>query len=116
VKPYLAIALLLTCPLAMADNYATCILDKMPGVQNDNAVAAARSLCLERFTGGFEAVEQGSGRGFFGYDSGAECALEESRDTRNNAAAYQIRTACNKLYDKKCSSLAVEFGLSCQAD
>lgn len=92
---------LLTCSsLANAENYATCLLDKLPGLQNDNAATAAWNLCNSEHPGGLESVPQGAGRGLFGYDSGAECALEEAGQTRSNTAAFQIRLACDRLYDK----------------
>lgn len=91
----------LACPLyAAAGNYATCLLDKLPGLENDQASGAANTLCTSEYPGGFQAVPQGEGRGLLGYDSGAECALEESGDTRSPGAAYLIRAACNRLYDK----------------
>lgn len=101
MKKHLAIIALLACPsLAMADNYATCLLDKLPGIQNDNAATAAWNLCGTRHPGGLESVDAGSGRGLFSYESGAECALEESGQTRSNTAAYQIRLACDRLYNE----------------
>lgn len=54
--------------LAVAD-YAQCILEKVPGVQNDAAASAAHQVCLSKFPGGLALVKQGSGRGFFGFDS-----------------------------------------------
>jgi len=97
----LLVTALLACPvLAQAGNYATCLLEKMPGLQNDNAATAAWNLCNSEYPGGLASVPQGSGRGFFGYDSGAECALEESGQTRSRTAAFQIRLACDRLYEK----------------
>lgn len=101
MKMPLAIITLLACPsVAMAGNYATCLLDALPGLQNDNAATAAWNLCNSRYPGGLDSVTKGSGRGFFGYDSGAECALEESGQTRSNTAAYQIRLACDRLFNE----------------
>lgn len=110
----IAVTLACLCGAANAANYATCLLDKLPGLENDQAAAAANSICKTEYPGGFKAVPQGDGRGLMGYDSGAECALDKSGDTRSSAAAYMIRSACNRLYDKQCSSLAEEFGLSCE--
>ena len=71
------LATLLACPiLAHASNYATCLLDKLPGLENDQAAMAALQLCKADFPDGLAAVPLGSGRGLLGYDSGAECALE----------------------------------------
>ncbi|HAR06384.1 MAG TPA: hypothetical protein DCR72_12570 [Pseudomonas sp.] len=100
MKKPLASALLLVPVLAQADNYATCMLDSLPGIQNDAAVYAAAQVCNGQHPERYSSVRQGSGRGFLAYKSGAECALEKSRDTRSQLAAQQIRVACNRLYDK----------------
>ena len=65
-----ALLLLFAAP-AFAANYATCILDKMPGSQNDVAASAVARVCSSEFPGGNQAVAQGSGRGMFGFKSGA---------------------------------------------
>lgn len=85
---------------AFAADYATCILDRLPGVQNDAAATAAYHLCTSKYPGGLAAVKQGSGRGLFRFDSGAECTLKKAADTRSNRAAYMIGAACRKLYDE----------------
>lgn len=92
--------LLLTAAPAFAANYATCVLDKMPGVANDVAAHSVYQLCLQEHPGGLAAVPQGSGRGFFGYESGAECTAKKAGDTRSQQAAYMINGACRKLYDE----------------
>lgn len=94
-----AVLLLLPFGSAVAGNYATCLLDKLPGLQNDQAAAAAIQVCRSSYPGGLERIPQGEGRGFFGYESGAECALEKAGDTRSSTAAYQIRLACDRLYN-----------------
>ena len=91
--------LLLTATPAFAANYATCILDTLPGTQNDVAAYAAMQVCQGKHPGGLDTVQQGSGRGFFGYDSGAECTAKKAGDTRSQRAAYIIGGACRKLYD-----------------
>lgn len=102
--------LTLLSPLALADNYATCLLDKLEGVQNDQAARSAIRLCLRAHPGGLKTVEQGSGRGFFSYDSGDECALDKASDTRSNVAGYQTRIACYRLYDTS-ADVAARMGL-----
>lgn len=94
------IALFVFSAHASAANYATCLLDKLPGLENDQAAAAANTICKTEYPGGFETVPPGDGRGILGYDSGAECALDKSGETRSRAAAYMIRSACNRLYEK----------------
>ncbi len=94
------IALLLFCaPAAWAGDYATCILDKAPGVANEAAAAAVHQVCLEENPGGLQAVAQGSGRGFFGFKSGAECTAKKASDTRSARAGLLISGACRRLYD-----------------
>lgn len=117
MKIPLAIIALLACPsLAIADNFAKCLLDKLPGVQNDATAYAAAQLCTSKHPERYDSIAQGSGRGFFSYESGAECALDKGADTLSSSAAGQIRVACNRLYNKQCSNLADEFGLNCQSN
>jgi hypothetical protein len=97
---HLTAALLLTLAVpAFAANFATCLLDKLPGTQNDVAAQAIYQVCNSKH-GGIQTVAQGSGRGLFGYDSGAECTAKVAADTRSNQAARMIGVACRKLYDK----------------
>lgn len=93
-----AIALLAAAP-AFAANFATCLLDKMPGTQNDVAAQAIYQVCNSKH-GGIQTVAQGSRRSLFGYDSGAECTAKKAADTRSNQAAHMIGAACRKLYDE----------------
>ena len=93
-----AIALLATSP-AWAANFATCILDKMPGTQNDVAASAIYQVCRAKH-GSMETVAQGSGRGIFSPGSGAECTAKKAGETRSNRAAAMIGAACRKLYDE----------------
>ena len=95
----LAAILLLCSPAAYAANFATCILDKMPGTQNDIAASAVYQVCQGKHPGLFGSIAQGSGRGIFGFDSGAECTAKKAGDTRSQRAAVLIGVACRKLYD-----------------
>lgn len=82
--------------LAMGSNYERCLLDKLPDVQNDQAVIAATSFCYE-----LPSAKQGSGRGIFSsFKSSNECILGKASSTRNRRAAMMIASACRKLYDK----------------
>lgn len=105
-----AIALLAAAP-AFAANFATCLLDKLPGTQNDVAAQAVYQVCKSKH-GGLQAVAQGSGRGMFGYDSGAECTAKKAADTRSNQAAHMIGAACRKLYDEPNPFLDPNYGSS----
>lgn len=91
---------LATSNVVMAANYATCLLDKLPGVQNQAAISAAVRLCDADHPEGLTSVEQGAGRGFFAaYNSGDECILEKSKDARHPRAVNLISRACSQLYD-----------------
>lgn len=92
-------ALTLFSTSTFASNFATCLLDKLPGTQNDVAAQAIYQVCQSKH-GGLQTVAQGSGRGLFGYDSGAECTAKKAGDTRSNQAAHMIGVACRKLYDE----------------
>lgn len=91
--------LLLVASPAFAANYATCILDKMPGTQNDVAATAVYQVCQAEHPGGIHAVAQGSGRGFFGFKSGAECTAKKAGATPSGRAALMIGVACRRLYE-----------------
>jgi len=96
---------------AWADNFATCILDKMPGTQNDIAASAVYQVCQGKHPGLIAAVAQGSGRGMFGFDSGAECTAKKAADARSNRAAVMVGVACRKLYDKATLTYEEAYGL-----
>jgi hypothetical protein len=86
--------------LAIAGNFAECLIDNLPGVANDVAANAIMQTCQAKNPGGIQAVAQGSGRGWLGYKSGAECTAKKAADTRSNRAAALIRQACMRLYDE----------------
>lgn len=95
------IALLLIAPATcIAGNYATCLLDKMPGIENDAIAMATNKVCHDKYPGGFNNVPRGSGRGFFSYETGAECAAKVGAKTRSLTAGRLIFAACNALYEK----------------
>ena len=102
--------LALVAAQAQAANYATCLLDKLPGTQNDVAAQANMQVCLGKHRGGIEAAPQGEGRGLFGFNSGAECTAKKAGDTRSNQAAVMIGVACRKLYDKPTFTYEEAFG------
>lgn len=93
---------------ASAGNFATCLLDELPGTENDQAAYAVHQVCKDRYPAGLEGVERGSGRGFFGYESGAECTMDKARETRSRAAAFRIRAACNRLYGDVIEELGLD--------
>lgn len=97
----LALTLLLTATYpAVAGDYATCLLKNLPGLQNEAAANAAIALCMKEYPGGLMSVEKGSGRGWFAYKSGDECAMKKAADTRSQVAGQGIYLACKALYDE----------------
>jgi hypothetical protein len=92
--------LALVAAQAQAANYATCLLDKLPGTQNDVAAIASMQVCLSKYPSGLQAVPQGDGRGLFGFNSGAECTAKKAGETRSMRAAELIGVACRQLYDE----------------
>lgn len=94
-----AVLLAIAPAFALAGNYATCLLKNLPGLQNEVAARAAINLCMSEYPGGINSVPQGDGRGFLGYDSGAECAMKKAGETRSQLAGQGIYLACRRLYD-----------------
>ena len=72
MRPILACLLLISAP-AWAANYATCVLDKMPGAANWATHAAVLQTCSQEHPERFSGVKKGSGRGLFGFDDGNAC-------------------------------------------
>ncbi|MFV3385387.1 hypothetical protein ACNFCJ_08030 [Pseudomonas sp. NY15364] len=100
-KHFTIVALLAFSGLAQAGNYATCLLDKLPGVQNHGASVSAVRVCQSKYPGGLAGVEQGAGRGLFAsYDSGDECTYDKAKDTRYTGAVRVMAEACMRLYNK----------------
>ena len=85
---------------ALAANMATCLLDKLPGTQNDVAAQAVFQVCSAEHPGGIQAVPQGDGLGMLGFKSGPECTAKKAGDTRSSRAAELIGMACRRLYEK----------------
>lgn len=98
LKPAILLALMI--PLAAQANFAKCLLDRLPGMQNDVAANAIWRSCNDQNPGGFTAVKQGSGRGWFSFKSGDECTAKKAGDTRSQRAAALISSACRRLYDE----------------
>ena len=94
-----AILIALFAPAIAHANFAECLIKRLPGTANDLAAGAIHEVCQDLYPGGIYAVEQGSGRGFFGYKSGAECTADKAANTRSARAAWLLRMACMTLYD-----------------
>lgn len=104
-------ALALAASPAYAANYATCILDKMPGTQNGAAHAAVIQTCIQEHPAGYSGVAKGSGRGLFGFKNGNACTIDKAKQTSFQPAATMIAVACRCLYDEP----YIE-GASCSSD
>lgn len=95
----LLITLFLLTPVAAQANLAKCLLGELPGTANDVAAGAIMRACLQKHPEGFASVKQGSGRGWFGYESSAQCVAKHAKKTASRYAASGIAAACKKLYD-----------------
>lgn len=84
---------------AAGSNFAECIIDRMPGAQNDAVAGAIFRTCLAEHPGGLDAVSQGSGRGWFSYESGNECIIKKGEKIISRNGGNMLTGACNKLYD-----------------
>lgn len=84
-----------------AANFATCILDKMPGTQNGAVHAAVFQTCGQEHPSRYSGVEKGSGRGIFGFSDGNACTLKKAASTSFQPSAGAIAVACRCLYDKQ---------------
>jgi hypothetical protein len=97
---YLLILVLMALPViaCASSNYAECLLDNLPDVQNDVAAYAAVKMCRQQYPAGIDGVEYGSSRGWLGYNTPEECTLKKSANTRSDVAARGINLACQRLY------------------
>ena len=97
---FLAIAL--AWWLSDRNNYATCIVQNAPSIQNDVATYAVIQICSKKYPGGYSGIGQGSSRlPVIGrYSSGAECAASLAGATPSLKAAVLTRIACDCLYDE----------------
>ena len=95
----LALLLLAASP-AWAANFATCILDKMPGTQNGAVHVAVLQSCGQEHPARYSGVRKGDGRGLFGFSDGNACTLKKAASTPFQPSAGAIAVACRCLYDK----------------
>lgn len=93
------LSILLAAPAMAAENFAECIIERMPGVQNDAVAGAIARVCLAEHPGGIDAVPQGSGRGWFSYKSGNECIIKKGEKVISRIGGNLLTGSCIKLYD-----------------
>lgn len=77
-------------------NYWDCVLDEVPGSQNDAAARAVIRKCGSLFPDPEEKVEKKSG-GIFG-TTAEDCILERGKNTSGNLAPRLLANACFKLF------------------
>lgn len=106
IKPLMWAILWCVPPLAHGGDYVNCLLDKLPGTQNDAVAIAISQVCFDEYPGGYPAVEQGSGMGWLApYDSGAICTMKKAADTHSSRAATMIGRACRHLFDRPIATI-----------
>lgn len=86
--------------LALTANFATCILEYLPDVQNRASLISVVKMSVTKFPGK-SSIKKGSGRGLFEYKSGSECTVDKASKTHNDQAANFIVYWYNCLYDKE---------------
>jgi len=99
MKKLAALLCLVAAPAMAAENFAECIIDRVPKAQNDIAANAVFQVCQSKNPTGFVSVQQGSGRGWFS-PSAAECIEKHASQTTSFRAAQLVGIACRKLYDQ----------------
>ncbi|WP_127806795.1 hypothetical protein [Hydrogenophaga sp. NH-16] len=90
----------LTSTVVQAGNFASCILEKMPGSSNAATNAAVFQSCSAENPSLYRGVKMGSGRGLFGYKDGNACIIKLAASTQFQPAAASIAAACRCLYNK----------------
>lgn len=96
----LAIGLALLASGVSAADFATCILEKMPGSSNGATNSAVFQTCISEHPGGYVNVKQGAGRGLFGFKDGNACTIDIAKQTSFQPSAGAIAIACRCLYNK----------------
>lgn len=89
-------------------NWAECILDKMPGVQNDTAAGAVISQCTTRFPDTTVVSRE--------YDSWGTCMTERGENVAPGLAERAVAAACaNASTDKRTPSTQLPSNVTSRA-
>jgi hypothetical protein len=80
-------------------NYYECILDKMPGVENDVAAYQISRVCSSKCTDMSE--KNKTSFGFSGKMTASKCAVKYAKKTQSEVGARIITRACYSLYPKE---------------
>lgn len=90
----------LACGASAASNYASCLLETLPGTQSRASFNASIQLCAEQHRDQFFTLKRGFGRGALAYRSANACTSEKAKTTLFQPAAQHIRMACDCLYSE----------------
>jgi hypothetical protein len=77
---------------------AKCLIDELPGVNNDPVAHSIIRECMEKHHSSLAIIKRGSEKGLFGYKNGAECTRKKASKTLSRVAAQSIFHACGLLY------------------
>jgi len=83
-------------PLFGYENVAECILDKMPGVKNDQVAIEVYQTCQKKSA--CNNVKKKRSNLFFGPKNSSDCVMKYAEDTTSPEGAGLIRWACSDLY------------------
>jgi hypothetical protein len=75
--------------------YDECILDNMPGTQNQQVVNEIRRDCRQ-----YPRVASKK-TSIFGTTTASECVIDNARDTSSKLGAQLIRNSCYRLYPRR---------------
>lgn len=83
-----------------ASNWYECVLNRMPGVQNNYAASAILKSCYTEF-GQPEPYAEHPPHGWFArYPSGDACTRAKAAGTGSELGARVLTAACHHLYDR----------------
>lgn len=74
-----------------------CILDRMPGVQNNRAASEIRRACHNKYP---KAAEPKRRLGIFGPKNYEECMLEHLTGDESDWAVNYIRSSCRRIFPR----------------
>ena len=80
-----------------SSNFYECILDNMPGTENNQVAAKIYLKCQKEYPNKSNIKKKSS---IFGIKTRSECILEYAKNTSNQLVAANISSACYKLYPK----------------
>lgn len=87
-----------TAGLLGPSNFWECVLEKMPGVQNDPVAYQIAADCNTRFPNPPEISGKDKVGGLFSVPHAPECVIRYAKNTRSNFGAQLITAACYQLY------------------